>query len=241
VTLFRVKRDEIMGIIANSPNCWHPRLSGKLLLNNQTFRDVFGMDRLRSTLQLKMRSLTILFTDLKGSTAIYDRVGDLVAYSLVRDHFAVLRDAVREHSGAIVKTMGDSLMATFSSPDDGVAAALAMMSGVACLGERWQRDGLELGLKIGLHEGPALVINADERLDYFGQAVNIAARVQGLAAAGEVWLTAAIFGYEAVRRQLEARHLEPRPLTAALKGVGDPVAVYCCQVAAPRGQPVPTR
>jgi len=228
VILFRIDREEIFGIIAAHPNQHRPSLTGKMLLNNQTFREQFRTQSIGDNLRLQVRSLTILFTDLKGSTAMYDRVGDLTAYSLVRDHFALLRDVVRRHAGAIVKTMGDAIMATFSTPDDGVAAAVEMMTGLDALNARWRRDGLDLGLKVGLHEGPALVIDAEERLDYFGQTVNIAARVQGLASAGEIWLTEAVHASDPVRRRLQTCGLSAHPEVARLKGVGGPVPVFRC-------------
>ena len=71
-----------------------PFLTAKRLLTNQTFRDIYRTDTLDVDQGLKITSLTFLFTDLKGSTALYDRVGDLVAYDLVREHFRVLNEIV---------------------------------------------------------------------------------------------------------------------------------------------------
>ena len=68
-----------------------PFLTAKRLLTNQTFRDIYRTDTLDVDQRLKITSLTFLFTDLKGSTALYERVGDLVAYDLVRQHFRVLQ------------------------------------------------------------------------------------------------------------------------------------------------------
>ncbi|MGA2895361.1 MAG: DUF5939 domain-containing protein, partial [Xanthobacteraceae bacterium] len=87
-------------------------LTAKRLLTNQTFRDIFRTDTLDIDQRLKITSLTFLFTDLKGSTALYERVGDLVAYDLVRQHFRVLHDIVAAEAGAVVKTIGDAVMAT---------------------------------------------------------------------------------------------------------------------------------
>ncbi len=103
-----------------------PFLTAKRLLTNQTFRDIYRTDTLDVDQRLKITSLTFLFTDLKGSTALYERVGDLVAYDLVRQHFRVLNDIVAAEAGAVVKTIGDAVMATFSTPDRAVAAALRM-------------------------------------------------------------------------------------------------------------------
>ena len=148
------------------------------------------MQGLAPDMKLKLRSLTLLFTDLKGSTALYDREEDMAAYRLVQDHFAALKEVVRGDSGAVIKTMGDPVMAAFPSGNDGTAAAIAMMAAMQALpgGRRVN----EVGLKVGLHAGPALAINAGQTLDYFGQTANIAARVQGLADAGEICLSRAL-------------------------------------------------
>jgi hypothetical protein len=103
-----------------------PFLTAKRLLTNQTFRDLYGTDTLDVDQRLKITSLTFLFTDLKGSTALYERVGDLAAYDLVREHFRVLYGIVSAEAGAVVKTIGDAVMATFQTPDRALAAALHM-------------------------------------------------------------------------------------------------------------------
>ena len=102
-----------------------PFLTAKRLLTNQTFRDIYRTDTLDVDQRLKITSLTFLFTDLKGSTALYERVGDLVAYDLVRQHFHVLTEIVAAEAGAIVKTIGDAVMATFPTPDRALGGGAA--------------------------------------------------------------------------------------------------------------------
>ena len=89
-------------------------LTAKRLLTNQIFRDIYRTDTLDVDQGLKLTSLTFLFTDLKGSTELYDRVGDLVAYDLVREHFRVLNEIVASEAGAVVKTIGDAVMRRIS-------------------------------------------------------------------------------------------------------------------------------
>src|SRR5918993_4622229 len=103
-----------------------PFLTAKRLLTNQTFRDIYRADTLDIDQRLKIISLTFLFTDLKGSTELYERVGDLAAFNFVRAHFRVLQDVVAAEAGAVVKTIGDAVMATFPTPDRALAAALRM-------------------------------------------------------------------------------------------------------------------
>ncbi len=181
--------DRFHDVLLHNPIRPIPFLTGKMLLNNQTFRDVFRMHSLRSDLKLDIRSVVLLFTDLKGSTRLYDMRGDAAAYELIQEHFRELTEAAYQHHGAIVKTMGDAVMASFSTSRDALAAALEMMQRMHRLNDRQDLSDCSLGLKVGLHQGPTLAVNANDKLDFFGQTVNIAARVQGLAKAGEIWFT----------------------------------------------------
>src|ERR687892_2007829 len=149
-----------------------PFLTAKRLLTNQTFRDIYRTDTLDVDQRLKITSLSFLFTDLKGSTELYERVGDLVAFDLVREHFRTLNEIVAAEGGAVVKTIGDAVMATFLTPDHALSAALRMRDAMRKLNETHGRE--DLLLKIGIHEGPCLAVNLNERQDYFGQTVNIA-------------------------------------------------------------------
>jgi class 3 adenylate cyclase len=196
-----------------------PFLTAKRLLTNQTFRDIYRTDTLDVDQGLKITSLTFLFTDLKGSTELYDRVGDIVAYDLVRAHFRVLNEIVAAQGGAVVKTIGDAVMATFPSPDRALAAALRMRESVRALKK-------DLLIKIGLHEGPCLAVTLNDRLDYFGQTVNIAARVQGLANERAIFATKAVVEHPEVAKILETRNLMLTEQLAALRGVADKMAVY---------------
>ncbi len=222
--LLRMDMDDVEAIKRLGPAQFGRRLTGKHLLNNQAFRDTFALHELAPDLKLKLRSLTLLFTDLKGSTALYDREGDLAAYRLVQDHFAALKQVVRNHSGAMIKTMGDAVMAAFPSANDGTAAAIAMMETMQGLPGR--RPDNQVGLKVGLHAGPALAINAGQSVDYFGQTVNIAARVQGLADAGDICLTGALNDDAAVPALLAGAGYDGRAEMARLKGVAAEEQVY---------------
>lgn len=215
----------IAASVEADPPRLRPFLTGKMLLNNQSFRDLFRVQHLVPDLRLPLRSLTLLFTDLKGSTELYDRTGDAYAYALVQEHYAVLSDVVRENSGAVIKTMGDAIMASFSHPLDAARAAVAMIERIDALNARWREDGHELGLKVGLHEGPALAVNADDRLDYFGQTVNIAARVQALAQAGEIWHTEEVAHVDGVEELFSGGGYRADSHEVSLKGVGQPVRV----------------
>jgi class 3 adenylate cyclase len=121
--------------------------------------------------------------------------------------------------------MGDAIMATFSEPHVGLKAAMDMLDGVRRV---HTRSGEPLGLKLGLHEGPALAINNEGTLDYFGQTVNIAARVQGLATAGEIWITDSIMDARDVPEILRRHPLQLSEHRVSLKGVGGLTRVFRC-------------
>jgi len=204
-----------------------PFLTAKRLLTNQVFRDLYGTNTIDAQQRLKITSLTFLFTDLKGSTELYERVGDLAAFDLVRAHFKVLNDIVAAEAGAVVKTIGDAVMATFSTPDRAVAAALRMREAMTHLGNGGNgANGKDLLLKIGIHEGPCLAVVLNDRQDYFGQTVNIAARVQALADSRSILATGSVVGYPQASSLLETSGLHPVFQSRALRGIADEVAVY---------------
>ena len=228
----RVDADTVMRIAQESPNQFRPFLTARTLLNSQTFRDLFRVQTLDANMRLRLRSLTLLFTDLKGSTELYDRTGDIRAYTFVREHFKVLSEAVKRHNGALIKTMGDAIMASFNEPTDAARAALEMMQGMDSLNADLKAQGYDTGLKVGLHEGPALAVSSDERLDYFGQTVNVAARVQGLAQAGEIWLTPSVMDSPGVGAAMSGAGWTGEQKDVSLKGVGGSTRVFRMQRAA---------
>jgi class 3 adenylate cyclase len=200
-----------------------PFLTAKRLLTNQTFRDIYGTDTLDVDQRLRITSLTFLFTDLKGSTALYERVGDLAAFDLVRAHFRVLTEIIASEAGAVVKTIGDAVMATFPTPDHAVAAALEMRKAMHELNGGGREDLL---LKIGIHEGPCLAVTLNERQDYFGQTVNIASRVQNLAHSQAILATEPVIEYPETSLLLERSGIHVQPQRAELRGIQEEVKIY---------------
>jgi class 3 adenylate cyclase len=142
----------------------------------QEFRDLFSSEVLAPGQQLEVRHIALVFSDLKGSTRLYEQIGDAAAYSRVNRHFDFIRQSVARAGGAIVKTLGDGVMSAFPRLEDALQAALGMQEQVAS----WCRDqGIDppLILKLGVHAGPAIAMTANGRLDYFGRTVNVAARL----------------------------------------------------------------
>jgi class 3 adenylate cyclase len=184
----------------------------------QAFRDLFSAQVLRPGDEVAIGRVTLLFSDLKGSTAMYEAVGDAAAYRLVRAHFAYLAAIIREHDGAIVKTIGDAVMAAFHEPLQGLRAAIAMQERVASFNAA---NPQPIVLKLGLHEGPCIAVTLNDRLDYFGQTVNIAARLQGESEGGDVVVSGPLAEMEGAAPLL-GRHRAVAE-SAILRGVSEPV------------------
>jgi class 3 adenylate cyclase len=182
----------------------------------QTFRDQFSSEVLAPGTEVAVRQVCILFSDLKGSTAMYRRRGDAPSYRAVRDHFDFLRGHVAAHQGAIVKTIGDAIMATFLDPADGLAAALAIQR------EAPQALG-DLTVKLGMHWGPAIAVNANGTLDYFGQTINLAARLQGESVGGDVVLSQALAADAQAERLLAQDAVRVERFVATVRGLEEPI------------------
>jgi class 3 adenylate cyclase len=180
----------------------------------QAFRDLFATEALRPGEEVAITSLTIVFTDLRDSTRLYRRIGDAPAFGSVAGHFDVLRGEVARAGGAIVKTIGDAVMAAFRRP---VAALEAMLEAQAVLAGALQ----PLQLKVGIHEGPCLAVTLNDRLDYFGSTVNAAARIVGLSTGEDVVVSGAVRDDPEVAAKLAAGLVSAEPVDAVLKGFDD--------------------
>jgi class 3 adenylate cyclase len=190
----------------------------------QAFRDLFSDDVLRPGDEVAVGRIALLFSDLKGSTALYQSIGDASAYHLVRDHFAFLARVIREHEGAIVKTIGDAVMAAFVSPAQAVAAAIAIQRQVAAFNRAGQGKGPAIVIKLGVHGGPTIAVTLNDRLDYFGSTVNMAARLQGESRGGEIVLSPEVAEDISVVPALAGLGITRDQAT--LKGFEQPTAFY---------------
>ena len=164
----------------------------------QMFRDLFAAEALRAGEQISVGTLTVLFTDLKNSTRLYREIGDATAFGRVMNHFDVLKEVIAEEDGAMVKTIGDAVMAVFRQPAGALRAMLHAQQRLAA-----PPDGMEpLRLKAGLHMGPCIAVTLNDRLDYFGSTVNLAARLEGQSTGDDVIISSAIYSDPAVRELL---------------------------------------
>ena len=182
----------------------------------QVFRDLFASEALRPGEQISVGTLTVLFTDLRNSTRMYREIGDATAFGRVMNHFDILRQAIADEDGALVKTIGDAVMAVFRHP---AAALRAMLRAQELLA--LPKDGNQpLSLKAGIHLGPCIAVTLNERLDYFGSTVNLAARLEGQSSGDDVVISTAVYSDPEVRELLDDadRALAARRFEIPLKG-----------------------
>lgn len=187
----------------------------------QAFRDLFSDQLLRPGDDVSIRNISFLFSDLIGSAALFERLGDALAYRLVREHFAELGDIVRRHEGSIVKTVGDGIHAVFRQPEDALRAALDMQQSIPGFNQRNDVDNLSI--RIGLHCGSSIAVTLNQRLDYYGETVNLSARLEGQGNAGDIIMSASFMNDPACTSILQAYTPEQRQVT--LKGFSNPVTI----------------
>ncbi len=157
--------------------------------------------------------MALLFTDVVGSTELFDRLGDDGAHHQRRRHFALLREAIGRHGGHEVKSLGDGLMVVFATPRAAVDCAVAMQRAVAASDDR-------LELRVGVASGEAVC----EDGDYFGRPVVVARRLCDAASGGEVLVSEPVAGPVA---GAETRQVQP----LRLKGLSEPVAASAVRTA----------
>jgi adenylate cyclase len=192
----------------------------------QVFRDLFAHEVLRPGEEISIGSVTLMFTDLRDSTRMYRQIGDASAFGRVREHFEVLEKAIASEGGSIVKTMGDAVMATFRRPIDGLRAVWKAQTEIAERGEPM------LWLKVGLHKGPCIVVNLNDRLDYFGSTVNATARLPDFSRGGEFIFSETIY-HDPEVTQFLAQNIKPSALnrfTGDLKGFDEPFTMWRLRV-----------
>lgn len=180
----------------------------------QIFRDLFSSEALRRGEQFSVGTLTVLFTDLKSSTQLYREVGDATAFGRVMNHFDVVKKLIAEEDGALVKTIGDAVMAVFRRPASALKAMLTAQEILAA-----PPPGVApLTLKAGIHSGPCIAVTLNDRLDYFGSTVNMAARLESLSTGNDVIISRALYDDPEVRELLDSEGFTAAEFQHELRG-----------------------
>ena len=207
----------------------YPPTSVYELMTVQTFRDWAQNEPLPGSEYLEVRKMVLWFSDLTGSTALYARNGDPLAFNLVREHFTIVTDAVLNAGGAIVKTIGDGVMAVFTTTAQGLQAALDANTHLETFNRENQlQNNRRLQLKVGIHAGPAIVVTLNDRLDYFGTTVNIAARVSNLAKGQEILLTQAAYTEPGIATMEKPYTLDT--FISPIRGLDDKITLHRLQL-----------
>jgi class 3 adenylate cyclase len=191
------------------------------LFSFQGFRDLFSQEALAADIKLEIGVQTILFTDLVGSTKFYEQEGDTVAFAEVRQHFLRTYEAVKNHNGAVVKTIGDAVMAAFVSPLDAMRAAVDL--------QRYfngDNPSTRLRLRVTLNSGSCLAVNLNSNIDYFGNTVNLAAKIQSIAEAGQIGFTQSVLNDSETVSFLQEQDLPYEKLDYETKWAKKIIPVY---------------
>ncbi len=155
------------------------------------------------------RSVAILFADVCDSTRLYEQLGDVRARSLVSQCLTTLESACKLQNGQVIKTMGDGIMMTFDSADHACLAAMEMQQNL---------EGGELAIRVGFHFGPVIENNGD----VFGDAVNLASRIDGLGKPHEILTTEDTVNALTSVLKETTRYID----RATVKGKKEPVSLY---------------
>jgi len=158
--------------------------------------------------------VTILFTDMEGSTTLTQRLGDAKAQEVLRSHNRIVRDALKAHSGSEIKHTGDGIMASFASASRALECAIAMQRAFAAHNESAEQP---IRVRIGLNAGEPVA----EEEDLFGTAVQLAARICAQAEPGEILAPIVVRELAAGKGFLLADRGD-----VALRGFEDPVRLY---------------
>jgi adenylate cyclase len=166
-------------------------------------------------LPVQTKKLAILFADISGSTALYEKMGDHLARQLIGRAIAILKGALNTHRGTLVKTIGDEILCTFPSAELAMNAACEMQLAIQTDN---QSSSQPLYVRIGFHFGE--VICEDD--DIYGDAVNVAARVASITRASQIMTTATVAELLPLAMQDKIQKI----LRAAIKGKLEHIDIF---------------
>ncbi|MDF3818330.1 DUF5939 domain-containing protein [Leptospira sp. 96542] len=195
------------------------------IFDYQEFRDLFSEEAIATNLQLDIGIKTILFTDIVGSTKFYELAGDHGAFLQVREHFIKTHQIIQMYKGVVVKTIGDAVMASFSSPIQALKASKEM--------QEWfhpENKHTPVRIRISIHSGNCLAVNLNSNIDYFGNTVNYTAKLQTLVGSGEIIISETIFRDQEIRDYLRSNSIKLRKVPFQLTWTDRTDSTYIWQV-----------
>lgn len=195
------------------------------IFDYQEFRDLFSEEAIATNLQLDIGIKTILFTDIVGSTKFYETEGDHGAFLQVREHFIKTNQIIQNFRGVVVKTIGDAVMASFSSPLQALKAAKEM--------QEWfhpENKHTPVRIRISIHTGNCLAVNLNSNIDYFGNTVNYTAKIQSVTNSGEISFSETIFRDKDIREYLRNNDIKLKKVEFPLPWANRTDFVYIWKV-----------
>lgn len=223
----KFKEEMVTSIVETNNFDWKRKgtIKGIQIIQNNVFRDLMGDEVLEPDQSLEIMHSTILFTDIKGSTEMYTKLGDAVAFKIVRDHFRILFDIIIKNNGIPVKTIGDAVMGVFINEQNGVTAALEIQKAINSY-FTGKKDYEKIILKIGVHSGSTIIVTLNGRLDYFGNSVNTAARIQAQALPGEIVISENLFESNEIKKIIATYVKKVSKNNISLKGLNKEIALF---------------
>ncbi len=174
--------------------------------------------KLEAALKKKFtKFITIMFTDLKGSTSIAETEGDMVSRMLIKEHNDIVMPAIQQNSGVFIKSIGDGTLSTFENALDAVRAAVRIQRGMDELNMA-QKFKIPVLMRIGLHSGMCIV----EKNDIFGDAVNTASRFESSATPGDIFMSEDTYNALSDKSEIYCRFVKQ----ITLKGKKEPYNAY---------------
>jgi class 3 adenylate cyclase len=209
---------------------WHTNsaIKGVDIIQNPVYRELMGDEVLLPDQSLELMKATILFTDIKGSTQMYSDLGDSKAFGLVREHFRILFEIIKKNNGIPVKTIGDAIMGAFTNQVEAISAALEAQKELISFYNK-KPDNERIEVKIGLHTGPTIIVTLNNKLDYFGTTVNMAARIQAIANPKEIVISEKIFENKEVQKAIAKYTRKVLKSKNTFKGIEGEFNIYHIQ------------
>lgn len=161
--------------------------------------------------------LTVMFTDLKGSTSMAETAGDLATRMILKAHNEIVFKAIQENNGTLVKTIGDGTLSHFPTAQDGVRGAAAIQKGIDTYNAT-SNSKVPIIVRIGLHTGKVIF----EKSDIFGDVVNTASRFESAANGGEIYISEETHNALEDKSEIYNRFIK----MATLKGKKEQVKIY---------------
>lgn len=205
-----------------------------VMLRTPGFNRLFSGDALAPGVELAVTRVGLIFSDLAGSTGMYQQVGEALAFRIVSEHFTLIESAIRNAGGATIKTIGDAVMGAFPDGESALRAAIEAQRRIATFDTHGLFDPAAM-LKIGVNVGAAYLVTLNDRIDYFGSSVNIAARAQREASGGEIVATTSLL--EDAASVVDDADLVSEPFKIRLKGIAEPVSLSRLVVAREESRP----